>query len=166
MQYLIWWPDPRGFPSNFGWDKPIIEGKSTLIFLSCMLVRMFASNNSFSFVGLFQCGIDVPSITTKKQNNIDVEFGHVVFMILPYFPIFFQYFPISSHIFLYVGHMLAILSDRQIRLTRKSELQLGIAPKGGAWHPKASVAGCFTNDRNINIWLVVWNIFYFPIYWE
>ena len=24
----------------------------------------------------------------------------------------------------------------QIRLTRKSELQLGIAPKSGAWHPK------------------------------
>ena len=27
-------------------------------------------------------------------------------------------------------------SEWQIRLTRKSELQLGIAPKSGAWHPK------------------------------
>ncbi|CAK9086955.1 unnamed protein product [Durusdinium trenchii] len=28
---------------------------------------------------------------------------------------------------------------KEIRLTRKSELQLGIAPKSGAWHPKDSV---------------------------
>lgn len=28
---------------------------------------------------------------------------------------------------------------KEIRLTRKSELQLGIAPKGGAWHPKDNV---------------------------
>ena len=40
----------------------------------------------------------------------------------------------------------------QIRLTRKSELQLGIAPKSGAWHPKVPKTSTTTVKQNAWGW--------------
>ena len=72
---------------------------------------------------------DIHQLTLNIHENLSEK---------PKKPPFPMVFPWVSYDFATFCHIFChTLRPRQIRLTRKSELQLGIAPKGGAWHPKA-----------------------------
>ena len=152
--YTIWFggQTPRAVPLNFGWDiSPLgckelhYSGQIHSYFFRCMFVCKVSSNSSYSFVGLY-CGIGVTSITTLRSKKTCGIWPYGGFRGFP-----FQYLsmgnpqlvfmanPSQKNGFSLGGSPMTNTPRclRQIRLTRKSELQLGIAPKGGAWHPKA-----------------------------